>query len=157
MASDHDFLTSVRWTGNRGTGTSGYRDYGRDHEVHAPSKPVLLGSASPSFRGEADRWNPEELLVAALAQCHLLAYLHVCVDHGVVVLDYRDDACGTLRTHDGTGEMVEVVLRPQVTVAQESMVADADRLHDDAHAACFIARSVSFPVRHQPQARAASG
>jgi organic hydroperoxide reductase OsmC/OhrA len=151
MTADHSYATSLSWTGNRGSGTSGYRDYGRDLEVTSGDKPVLLGSSDPTFRGDADRWNPEELLVVALSQCHLLAYLHLCAVNGVVVQSYADEASGTMRTYDGVGEFVEVTLRPRVTVADEAMVEAALKLHDDAHEACFIARSVSFPVSHEPQ------
>nr|CAA9315241.1 MAG: OsmC/Ohr family protein [uncultured Nocardioidaceae bacterium] len=150
MTSEHSYATCVRWTGNRGTGTSSYRDYGREHEVSAGERPVLLGSSDPAFRGDASRWSPEDLLVVALSQCHMLAYLHLCAVNGVVVQSYTDEATGTMRTHDGTGEFTEVTLHPRVVVAEASMSERAQRLHDDAHAACFIARSVSFPVRHDP-------
>ncbi len=152
MAPEHSSATRLQWTGNHGTGTSSYRDYGRDHQVSAPDKHVIEGSSDRVFRGDPSRWNPEELLTAALSQCHLLAYLHLCATNGVVVIGYTDEASGTMRTHDGTGEFTEVVLRPRVEVAGAAMIEPALRLHDDAHAACFIARSVAFPVRHEPQA-----
>jgi len=117
-------MTSVvGWTGNRGTGTSGYRDYSRDHDVSAAGPPVLPGSSDPHFHGDADRWNPEELLVAALSQCHLLAFLHAAADSGVVVVDYADAASGTLHTEGTGGRMTGVVLRPVVTVAEPEMAA----------------------------------
>jgi organic hydroperoxide reductase OsmC/OhrA len=119
--------------------------------VSAGDKPVLLGSSDAAFRGDAGRWNPEELLVVALSQCHLLAYLHLCAVNGVVVQSYADEATGTMRTHDGVGEFVEVTLRPRVRVADQAMAEAALKLHDDAHGACFIARSVNFPVSHEPK------
>ena len=150
MANQHRYATSLRWTGNRGTGTSSYRDYGREHEVSAGDRPVLLGSSDPAFRGDASRWSPEDLLVVALSQCHMLAYLHLCAVNDVVVQSYTDEATGTMRTYDGTGEFTEVTLHPRVTVADEPMCERAQQLHEDAHAACFIARSVNFTVRHEP-------
>ncbi|MQA82002.1 MAG: OsmC family peroxiredoxin [Streptosporangiales bacterium] len=147
----HEYDVTVTWTGNRGTGTSGYRAYGRDHEVVVAGLPLLRGSSDPAFRGDADRWNPEQLLVAALSQCHLLSYLHVAADAGVVVTAYEDDAHGVMtQTSDGGGHFTEVVLRPRVTVADESMVDRATALHDRAHELCFIASSMNFPVRHDP-------
>lgn len=152
MALTHTYAVAVTWTGDRGTGTSGYRAYGRTHEVTAPGRPVLLGSSDPTFRGEPDRWNPEQLLVAALAQCHMLAYLHLCADAGVVVTGYVDEAGGTMvQTPDGGGHFTEAVLRPRVTVAAPGMVERATALHGAAHKACFIASSVNFPVRHEPE------
>jgi organic hydroperoxide reductase OsmC/OhrA len=147
----HNYEMALVWTGNQGTGTSAYRAYGRAHEVTAPGRPPLLGSADPAFRGETDRWNPELLLIAALSGCHLMSYLHVCVEGGVVVTGYTDKPTGSMtQTPGGGGRFTEVVLRPRVTVASAGQVDLAIRLHQDASARCFIANSVNFPVRHEP-------
>jgi organic hydroperoxide reductase OsmC/OhrA len=140
------------WTGNQGQGTSGYRAYARDHEVTADSRPAIPGSSDRAFRGNAQRWDPERLLVAALSQCHMLSYLHACADAGVVVVDYVDQAEGEMQqTLDGGGHFTEVTLRPNVTVSDESMTVIARELHDRAHKLCFIASSLTFPVRHEPK------
>lgn len=150
MTRTHSYEVTVTWTGDRGTGTSGYRAYSRAHDVLAPGRPTVPGSSDPAFRGERDRWNPEQLLVASLSQCHLLWYLHLCADAGVVVTGYTDQPTGTMvETADG-GHFTEVVLRPRVTVTEPDMVDHATGLHDDAHRLCFIANSVNFPVRHEP-------
>lgn len=147
----HRYEVSVSWTGNRGSGTSGYRDYGRGHEVSAEGRPVIAGSSDPVFRGDAARWNPELELTAAISQCHMLAYLHLCAMAGVVVTEYTDDAYGIMaETADGGGRFVEAVLRPRVTVAAADMTETAVKLHEDAGAKCFIASSLNFPVRHEP-------
>jgi organic hydroperoxide reductase OsmC/OhrA len=152
----HRYDLAVSWTGNRGTGTSGYRDYGRDHEVSAEGRPPLAGSADPVFRGDKTRWNPELELLAALSQCHMLAYLHVCVNAGVVVTAYADEPYGVMaETTDDGGHFTEVVLRPRVTVTDPAMAAKAQELHAEASAKCFIASSVNFPVRHEPSVSAA--
>lgn len=148
--TDHRYALDLAWLGNRGTGTSGYRDYGRDVLLRAAGKPDLEGSADPTFRGDATRWNPEELLLAALAQCHLLSYLHSAVNHGVVVTSYDDSPVGTMAQAGQGGRFTEVVLRPRVTVADASMVETAREIHGEASANCFIAASVNFPVRHEP-------
>lgn len=150
MAADHRFAAALTWTGNRGAGTAGYRAYGRDHVVSAAGKPDILGSAARVFHGDVDRWNPEEMLIAALAQCHLLSYLYVAVAHGIVVDSYDDNAEGVLvTTPDGGGRFREVVLRPVVTISAGDPEV-ARRIHADAHRLCFIASSVAFPVRHEP-------
>jgi organic hydroperoxide reductase OsmC/OhrA len=158
MAGTHRYEVTVRWTGDNGSGTSDYRGYRRDHEIHGAGKPVIPGSSDPAFRGEAGRWNPEELLVAALSQCHMLWYLHLCATAGVVVTGYADTAAGTMTMDPagGGGQFTEVVLRPAVTVADPSMTGRAQALHDEVGALCFIARSVSFPVRHEPTVRASA-
>lgn len=147
----HHYEVTVAWTGNRGEGTSGYRAYGRDHEVTADGRPAIAGSADRAFRGSAERWDPERLLVAALSECHMLSYLHLCADSGVVVVDYVDHAEGSMQqTPDGGGHFTEVRLKPRVTVAEESMAHAARELHGRAHELCFIASSVNFPVMHAP-------
>ncbi|KIP51732.1 OsmC family protein [Leucobacter komagatae] len=150
MTSEHEYLIEVEWAGNRGTGTSGYRDYGRELVIRAAGKDDLAGSADPTFRGNRDRWNPEELLVTALAQCHMLSYLHMAVRAGIVVTAYRDSAVGVMRQAGLGGEFTGVTLRPEVTVADASMVDAARAAHAEASENCFIARSVNFPVDHLP-------
>ncbi|MFZ1688220.1 MAG: OsmC family protein [Flavobacteriales bacterium] len=147
----HHYALSIEWTGNNGTGTDGYRNYKRDHIIRTDNKPDLLGSADPSFRGDRTRYNPEELLVAALSACHMLSYLHVCVKNGVVVTAYTDNATGSMQTVGDGGHMTEVVLHPEVTVRDASMVEKAQSLHGEASKLCFIASSVNFPVRHEPR------
>jgi organic hydroperoxide reductase OsmC/OhrA len=149
-ASRHTYRTQVRWTGNRGTGTSSYRDYDRAHEVTSGARPPIPGSSDPAFRGDAARWSPEELLVASLSQCHMLWYLHLCAVAGVVVTAYEDEAEGAMAAGDRGGRFERVVLRPVVTLADPAAEERARALHDDAHAACFIASSVAFPVEHEP-------
>jgi len=152
MDRTHRYDVTLTWTGNSGAGTSGYRDYSRAHEVTAAGPPPIAASSDPALRGDAARWNPEQLLTAALSQCHMLWYLHLCADAGVVVTEYSDQAHGAMtQTGDGGGHFTEVVLRPRVTVASPDMVDAATRLHETANSLCFIANSVNFPVRHQPE------
>ena len=152
----HQYATTIIWTGNRGSGTSTYRAYERSHDVFAPGRPILGGSSDPAFRGDAARWNPELLLLAALSQCHLLSYLHCSASAGVIVASYRDEATGTM-TEDrhGGGRFTEVVLHPRVTVAEIAMIELAEQLHQNAAQKCFIAASVNFPVRHAVEVRVA--
>ncbi|MDN5824863.1 OsmC family protein [Arthrobacter sp. AOP36-A1-22] len=149
----HQYQVDVQWTGNRGTGTTGHRDYGREHLLRVDGLPDLPGTADPTFHGDPDRWNPEQLLLGALAQCHMLSYFHVAVKHSVAVTGYTDAATGTLRLNrDGSGEFTQVLLRPRIVLADESQRDLADTLHEKAHRLCFIARSVNFPVLNRPEA-----
>lgn len=151
MNWDHDFAVSVEWTGNSGDGTATHRSYRRDHVVRAEGPGEFSGSAARVFHGDGSRWNPEQLFIAALSQCHMLSYFYVAARAGVVVTDYRDDASGTLRQNPGGGgAFTEVVLRPRVTVAAGTDPDLARRLHEEAHEECFIAASVAVPVRVEP-------
>jgi organic hydroperoxide reductase OsmC/OhrA len=149
----HRYGVIVKWTGNTGSGTSGYRNYERQHEIIGEfHKPVIPGSSDPAFRGDPARWNPEELLVAALSACHKLWYLHLCAEAGIVVVAYVDHAEGFMEeTSDGSGRFQRVILRPEVTVAPGSDMTRTAELHHAAHQNCFIANSVNFSVSHEAQ------
>jgi len=149
MSREHNYCVTVVWTGNTGKGTSAYHAYKRDHEISVIGKAPIPGSSDPKFRGDAARYNPEELLVAALSTCHMLWYLHLCADAGIAVESYEDRAEGTMKeTTEGGGRFVNVKLRPHVKVI--GSVEQAETLHQRAHELCFIANSVNFPVDHEP-------
>src|SRR6266536_2737299 len=136
----HIYEVRVDWTGNNGEGTKNYKAYRRDHKISVSGKPDIQGSSDPKFHGDPLRYNPEELLVASLSSCHMLWFLHLCSAAGVVVLEYVDDAAGTMEeTADGGGHFTEVTLFPVITVASEEMVQTADALHEKANGLCFIA------------------
>jgi organic hydroperoxide reductase OsmC/OhrA len=145
----HHYRVDLRWQDARGTVS--YRRYTRRFEIGGHAKPTLAGSADPAFLGEAERYNPEELLLAALSGCHLLWYLHLCADAGVVVVSYRDEPSATMEEdEEGEGAITSATLSPAVTITQASDQHLAVSLHDEAARRCFIARSVTFPVRHRP-------
>ncbi|WP_461453189.1 OsmC family protein [Mucilaginibacter sp.] len=148
---NHFYKATINWTGNLGKGTSQYKAYSRNHEISSEDKPTIYASSDPSFRGEGTRYNPEELFVASLSSCHMLWYLHLCSEAGVVVIDYIDNATGTMtETEDGSGHFTEVTLHPVVIVTEASMVDKANELHYEAHKFCFVANSCNFPVHHNP-------
>lgn len=154
----HYYPVQVVWTGNQGTGTASYRGYSRNHDIKVAGKQTLEGSSDPSFRGDPARWNPEELLVASLSACHKLWYLGLCAEAGIVVLAYEDNAHGAmLEQADGAGQFTSVVLRPKVVLAPDSDLEKARELHRVAHEKCFIARSVNFPVSHEPELSVSAG
>lgn len=149
----HTYTATVTWTGNLGTGTSEYKAYSRNHIIFAEGKKDIEGSSDPSFRGDKSRYSPEDLLLDSISACHMLWYLHVCAVNGVVVTSYEDHATGIMAEEkDGSGQFTEATLNPKVTVQHESMIAKANALHQEANKLCFIARSVKFPVHHNPSA-----
>ena len=152
MEKSHHYRSTVTWTGNRGSGTLDYRAYSRDHQIRVGDKePTIPGSSDPAFRGDAARYNPEELFLASLSSCHMLWYLHLAAVSGVVVLEYTDRAEGTMEEgEDGSGRFTSVTLRPEVRVAEESQLSVAEALHERAGEKCFLAASVNFPVRYRP-------
>jgi organic hydroperoxide reductase OsmC/OhrA len=154
MKSTHHYAMTTRWTGNTGTGTSAYQAYERSHVLQVEGKPEIPGSSDPSFRGDKTRYNPEEMLVGALSSCHMLWFLHLCAVAGIVVVDYIDEATGTMiETADGGGYFSEVTLHPDVTITDPALIDQANALHEKANQLCFIANSVKFPVHHQAKCK----
>ena len=146
----HRYAITLRWTGNLGEGTSSYRSYSRDYRVECDDKPFIDGSSDPAFRGDAQRWNPEELLLASVAACHKLWYLHLAADAGVCVVAYVDRATAVMkRDEDGVTRIVAATLAPDVTLASGQDEVLANALHARAHDECFIAQSVRFPIEIQ--------
>ncbi|MEO8413384.1 MAG: OsmC family protein [Ginsengibacter sp.] len=151
MNRQHQYNLTITWTGNTGQGTSDYRSYDRGHTVTANSKAAIFCSSDPIFLGDKAKYNPEELLLAALSGCHMLSYLHLCATEGVVVIAYSDNATGTMEeTANGGGHFTEVNLNPQVVVTDISMLAKANEFHHKANQLCFIAASCNFPIHHKP-------
>ncbi len=150
MSHKHIYRPIVEWTGNKGSGTFDYRSYSRSHTIKIEGKPDILASSDSSFRGEKNKHNPEDLFVSAIAGCHMLWYLHLCADNGVIVLKYKDQAEGTMILEaDGTGYFEQIILRPEVTIARDSSEELARSLHKEAHKMCFLANSCKFPILHE--------
>lgn len=148
----HQYQSTVSWTGNRGEGTSGYKNYERSHDISIAGKPVIHGTSDPAFRGDPSKHTPEDFLVCSLSTCHMLWYLHLCAVNGVTVVEYVDHAVGVMEENtDGSGQFIGVTLSPIVTVTSREMADKANALHHDANRMCFIARSVNFAVHHKPQ------
>ncbi|WP_027379210.1 OsmC family protein [Chryseobacterium daeguense] len=148
----HHYKTTIQWTGNKGTGTSSYRDYERSHTISVQNKPIIECSSDPAFRGDKTKYNPEEMLLSSLSSGHMLWYLHFCSEAGIIVLDYTDEATGIMQeSSNGSGRFTEVILNPRVIVENKSMINKAIELHHKANGFCFIANSVNFPVKHIPQ------
>jgi organic hydroperoxide reductase OsmC/OhrA len=151
MAKQHNYSTKITWQGNEGTGTSSYSAYNRNHSIEIMGKPSIAGSSDPAFRGDKSKHNPEDMLVSSLSACHMLWYLHLCAEAGVIVTNYIDDATGIMEeTANGGGRFTEVTLNPSVTVANHEMATKANDLHKKANELCFIANSINFPVKHNP-------
>ena len=155
-ARSHLYEVTVTWTGNRGNGTLDYISYDRDHEIICEGKPIILGSSDPLFRGDPTRYNPEDLFVSSLSSCHMLWYLHLCSEADIIVVSYMDCAKGTMiETKDTGGHFSDVLLRPIVAITDKAKISAAEALHNRAQELCFIANSVNFPVRCEPEIKLA--
>jgi organic hydroperoxide reductase OsmC/OhrA len=154
----HEYSSAIVWTGNRGEGTATYRGYDRSWDIAVPGKPVIHCSNDPLLGGDPTRANPEDLLISALAACHMLWFLHYASEAGVIVVGYKDEPVGIGETErGGAGRFVGAVLRPRITLAPGSDMGAADAIHGRIHAVCFIARSVNFPIEYAPTYEFADG
>lgn len=151
MMTEYNYSLTVKWTGNKGTGTNSYINYDRSHLVLIEGKPELKCSSDAAFRGDKTKYTPEDFLVASISGCHMLWYLHLCSENGIIVTDYIDNAIGTMIVeHNGAGRFSNVTLYPEVTLTNEAMQQQAAALHKNANALCFIANSCNFPITHHP-------
>src|SRR5882724_1489757 len=150
MSKQHNYTSVIKWTGNRGDGTSHYRAYDRTWQIATPGKPVIECSNDPLLGGDRLRPNPEDLLLSALAACHMLWYLHLASNEKFVITGYEDEPIGVGETgSNGAGRYLQVTLRPKITLKRGADLARADAIHHEVHTYCFISRSVNFPVLYQ--------
>lgn len=150
MGKEHHYKTNIEWTGNNGEGTSGYRSYERSHRIWVAGKLPIEASSDPAFRGDGTKYNPEDLLLASVSSCHMLWYLHLCADNGIVVTAYKDEATGLMIESPDGGKFTEITLHPVVTITDRSKIEKANELHRLANKYCFVANSLNFPVKHEP-------
>jgi len=145
----HRYDVRTLWSADEAGPPKSLDSFSRAHRIEIAGKRAIEASSDPSFRGDPALHNPEDLLVASLSSCHMLWYLVLCVARKVPILAYADEAYGIMAETPRPGRFVEVVLRPKVTVAKGADLALAAKLHERAHAECFVANSVNFPIRHE--------
>ena len=151
MNKMHHYAVAITWTGNKGMGTKDYRSYERSHTISIDNKIDIAGSSDAAFRGDKTKHSPEDLFVASIAACHMLWYLHLCSDAGIIVTSYMDHTTATMiETDDGGGRFSEVTLHPEIIITDAAMITKAGELHHKANELCFVANSCNFPIHHKP-------
>ncbi|WP_103068390.1 OsmC family protein [Aquimarina sediminis] len=149
----HQYSATIKWTGNKGSGTANYKSYTRDHSIFVDEKyKEILASSDPSFLGDKTKYNPEDLFLSSLSACHMLWYLHLCSVHNIIVTDYVDNATGVMEeSTNGSGKFKSVTLNPIVTIEKQEMIEKAKEIHSEANKMCFIANSCNFKIKHDPK------
>ncbi|MEO6405357.1 MAG: OsmC family protein [Ferruginibacter sp.] len=150
MNRQHFYAIQNTWTGNTGEGTKSYTSYERSHILSADGKNEIVASSDSSFRGDAKKYNPEELFLCSISSCHMLWYLHLCADNGITVMSYHDEATGIMEENMNGGKFVQAVLKPHVKIREADKSDLATRLHEEANRKCYIANSCNFPIIHEP-------
>jgi organic hydroperoxide reductase OsmC/OhrA len=130
-----------------------YETYSRDHSLTFENGQKSLASSAPGFVGNPEALNPETLLVGSLSSCHMLTFLAVCAKRGYVVEQYDDAASGVLEKNaEGRMAITRITLRPTAVFSGEKQ-PNADelaKLHERAHANCFIGSSIRAEVTVVP-------
>ncbi len=141
-----EYKAEISW--KRTTPQFEYDTYDRTHEVMFAGGQKYTGSAAPEFKGIAAHANPEEALAASASACHMLTFLAICARGKIIVNSYHDQAVAHLdKNADGKLAVVKITLKPEISF--EGTAPDAAKLkalHEKAHANCFIANSLNFPV-----------
>jgi organic hydroperoxide reductase OsmC/OhrA len=151
MKTEHKYQVTTTWTDKNRNGTTDIAAYSRSHTATIENKPPLQLTTDNAKFGDKSILNPEDLLLTALSSCHMLSYLYLCAQAGIVVVGYTDNATGLMIENSrGGGSFTEVVLRPEVIIAADSNVLQANAMHHKAHEICYIANSVNFDVKIEP-------
>lgn len=151
MANQHEYSARIVWTGNAGEGTRRYKGYARTWDIATPGKPIVHCSNDPLLGGDPTLPNPEDLMLATVSACHMLWYLHLASNAGIVIHSYTDDPVAIGETApNGAGRFLGATLRPRIEVESGADLERAAALHHDVHQFCFIARSINFPVDYAP-------
>ena len=144
-----EYRATVEWTGE---GDFAANRYSRAHvwrfdggaEVPASSSPQVVPVPLSNPAGV----DPEEALIASASACHMLWFLHLARDAGLVVTRYSDEAVGAMgKDERGRTAFTRIALRPSIEFAGEAPDAEAlARLHHAAHEACFIANTLRCEI-----------
>ena len=133
----------------RGEAPFTYDAYPRNHAISFKNGAPQIFSASPAYKGDASKGDPEDMLVAALSSCHMLSFLAICAKKRIAVEAYDDEAMGVLENEGGKLWMTRVTLRPKVRAdAPAEVLAE---IHHLAHQDCFIANLVKTAVTVEPR------
>lgn len=157
MQDAPSYQITLSYPANAGQAMPPDAEYSRNSAIQSEGKHVVAASSPASYGGDSTRYNPEELMLMSLAQCHMLTYLAIAAKKQLKVLRYEDRAVGQLGVGkvggigiEGKLSMQQVTLHPRVTVAKGTNLDDARNIHIKAHANCFMANSVNFPVTTDP-------
>ena len=147
--SEH--IATISWS--RQTDDFATTTYNRAHEWAFDSGVVVPASAAPAYRGDADRVDPEEALVASLSSCHMLTFLFVASRKKLVVDSYSDAAVGVM-TKNAQGKLwiSRVTLHPKVVFSGDTQPTPDElaAIHRMAHQDSFIAQSVKTDIEIAP-------
>jgi organic hydroperoxide reductase OsmC/OhrA len=143
----HSYSTQVAWSGST---AAGYESYNREHTLRAADQDLRM-SGDASFGGDPRLLNPELLVVAAASACQLLEFLAIASKARIDVLEYSDEAEGTMDESDEPARIQRIVLRPRIRVAEGPSREKVERLVRLAHEYCYVANSLRSEIEVQAE------
>lgn len=141
------FTIDLNWKNTRSD--FNFNDYSRDHQLTFSGKQTLTNSAAADYLGNADAANPEELLLSALASCHMLTFFAIASKTGHIIESYSDKPVALLGKNDSNKiSVTEITLSPTIVFSGEKIPTSEQlkSMHEKAHHNCFIAQSIKTKV-----------
>lgn len=143
-----EYKIDLDWIGS--VATEKRFKYDKTYQLSFKNKPTIIGSADPIFHGNAELYNPEEMLLSALASCHMMSFFYLCGKEKIKIDSYSDQPLGVLKINpNGSGQFEEVTLNPTIKT-EETNLNKITELFTKAGDYCFIARSCNFRIIHKP-------
>jgi peroxiredoxin-like protein len=134
-----EYTSTARWT-------KGRRGIAKAESVEQP----IAFSSPVEFQGQSGMWTPEHFLVAAVAGCFVTTFIAIAEASKFEVVSLEASAAGVLEKVERGFQFTRVVIRPVLTIAQDSDRERALRLIEKTERACLVARSLRSEVTVEP-------
>ncbi len=109
--------------------------------------PDIESAAPKEFGGPGDRWSPEDLLVAAVADCFVLSFRAIAAASKFEWTELQCQASGKLDRADRAIQFTELTVKVSLTLPEGADPTRAQRLLEKAEQTCFITNSLKASVQ----------
>jgi organic hydroperoxide reductase OsmC/OhrA len=113
-----------------------------DVEINSAPLPPLVSASPAEFGGPGDKWSPETLLVAAVADCFVLTFRAVARASHLAWTSLECQATGTLDRIERVTMFTRVDLHVRLTVPYPVSADVARRALEKAERNCLISSSL---------------
>ncbi|MGK0444429.1 MAG: organic hydroperoxide reductase OsmC/OhrA [Bermanella sp.] len=133
--SEHS--ASISW---HKQGSFSHEGFERGHEAAISGHTIpMSGANTPAFV------DPEQMLAASLASCHMQTFLALAAKKRLQVERYEDTATAKVDTNsDGKQYVSEVRLTPKAVFTGDKRPTqeEIEKMHHKAHEHCFVSNSL---------------
>lgn len=133
-----DFTAGIEWRGHK------IGEIFVDEEKHSRG----LVNPPPVFGGIQGSYNPEHLLLAAVASCTMSSFLYFVSTNKIDLISYENSVKGTLTKGKDGFSFTHIFIDAQITVAtgNKEKAEEAARL---GHRFCLISNSLNAQVENR--------